>query len=51
MDDPPMPIHQMIHVLRDLRLGKLDSTSTKFLDRTPLADMVSNLLDSFPVLF
>ncbi len=46
-----MPIDQMIHFLRDLRLGKLDAASSKLLGGTPLGDLVSNLLDSFPVLF
>ncbi len=46
-----MPIDQMIHLLRDLRLGKLDAATTKFLGGTPLGDLVSNLLNSFPVLF
>ena len=46
-----MPIDQMIHLLRDLRLGKLDAASSKYLGGTPLADLVSNLLDLFPVLF
>ena len=46
-----MPIDQMIHLLRDLRLGKLDAATTKVLGGTPLGDLVSNLLNSFPVLF
>ena len=31
--------------------ARLDVASTKFLAGTPLGDLVSNLLDSFPVLF
>ena len=47
-----MPIDQMSHLLRDLRLGKLvDATSSEFLDKIAFGGLVSILLDSFPVLF
>ena len=46
-----MPAGQINGLLRDLRLGKLDAASAEFLAGTPLGGLVSNLLDSFPVLF
>ncbi len=46
-----MPIGSMNDLLRDLRLGKLDAASAKFLAGTPLGDLVLNLFHSFPVLF
>src|ERR1039458_5397211 len=46
-----MPAGQMNGLLRDWRLGKLDSASAGLLAERPLGDLVLELLHSFPVLF